>query len=1027
MDVLLDALTRAIVQISEPPGAYVYHLVALFAIESAGLLALAGWWRRTGVGLGRLALTLNALFIVHAVGLVAVLLGAFGLINAIYVVPPLSRGITAITLALLLWQVLAPRGSRWVDIFALLLLAATGVGLALTWPDWIARAGTVSGFNATPLDAYWSTGQIVVAGIGLLWLTVRVGIGFATGRPRPDRWGLSFVLIGLLLIGNALHNVLFIRELNVAGFLRLAELLAYPLLLAYAFGATPMAMQPAAAPVESKTEPAPPPEHEPRLTARTANALATLGLNQDLPQLAQALARAAALACDADIALVVSPPDGAGMASLLGAYDKADDLGLPGSLFEAAALARTRVALAGGTPVHLNPASAAEELQALVGAAGLSKIGPGLVAPIHAPGAVGDGFGAIVLVNTEGRDFSDADTGVLSALLGPARAALRDVDGDRLALEREIERLTAELNRAEEARRTARGEADQLSVALDNARGEAGALHESILELRESLADRAQPPVEGATLTGAALAGALTASNTVPSAELQQLRDLAAAAESELNELQERAEATERELSQARAEADALREIVAGAQTEATAWRDRVTTAEGEAARLAQQAQALQARVEEMEGGAQKTKPIGLDLPTPPPALEDERAQHRTEVESLREQLETQQWKAATRQLDYEFLLSQEKELKTEVESLREQLAGIQAAGHALEAGGAEGIGALQLELGRLSQALAAANDQLAARDREVERLGSERQHRATDELLAAQARVAQLEASLAERAAAAQAAPAGLTRETFDVIASVIQELRQPMSTIRGYSDLLLGESVGMLGALQRKFLERVTASCERMEVLVDDLMRVTDLDSGALRLDPQKIDVLYVVDDAIHACAAQYREKGLNLRLDIADDLPTVVADRDAVRQILTHLLQNAGAASPADGAVLLRIRDHQDGERASPFLFVSVTDSGSGVTADDQARVFARMYRADSPLVTGLGETGVGLALAKALTQAQGGKIWFTSEPGRGTTFHVLLPIRPPASGTSTLSSQNGGGSAGGNGARYASGTD
>ncbi len=1009
MDVLLDALTRAIVQISETPGAYVYHLVALFAIESAGLVALVGWWRRTGHGLGRLALGLNALFIIHAISLAAVLLGAFAVVNPLYIVPPLTRGVSAASLVIVIWLVVAPNGSRWLDGLALLLLAAVGVGLGWTWPSWLTIAGTVNGFNATPLDVPWAYAQAGVAALGIVGLVVNAIFG------RTPRWGLGLLILGLLLIGHLLHVLVFIPQLNIAGVTRLFELLAFPLILAYVLSASSATREAESlAPVTATAAPASEPaDHEPRLTAKTANAIATLGLQQDLPQLAQALARAACLACDADLALVISPPDGAGMASLLGAYDKAEDLGLPGSLFEAAALARTRVALAGGTPVHLNPATAADELGALVGAAGIQQIGPGLVAPIHAPGAVGDGFGAIVLVNTTGRDFSDADTGVLTSLLGPARSALRDVDGDRLALEREVERLTTDLTRAEEARRAARSEADQLSVALDHARGDAETLHKSIVELRESMT-----PPPAAAAAGAALAAAM---GEVPAVELQQLRDLAAAAEAELNELQERAEATERELSQARAEADALRDIVAGTQAEASTWRERATTAEGEVARLAQQTQVLQSRVDNVETSSQKTKPIGLDAPVTP-ILEDERALHRSEVESLREQLETQQWKAATRQLDYEFLVSQEKELKAEVETLREQLAGIQATGAALEASGGDGIGALQLELGRLSQALAAANEQLATRDREIERLQGERQHRATDELLSAQARVAQLEASLAERAAAAQAAPAGLTRETFDVIASVIQELRQPMSTIRGYSDLLLGESVGMLGALQRKFLERVTASCERMEVLVDDLMRVTDLDSGALRLDPQKIDILYVVDDAIHACAAQYREKGLNLRLDIADDLPTVVADRDAVRQILTHLLQNAGAASPADGAVLLRIRDHQDGERSGPFLFVSVTDSGAGVTADDQARVFSRMYRADSPLVTGLGETGVGLALAKALTQAQGGKIWFTSEPGRGTTFHVLLPIRPP----SNAGAPPAGGPAT-NGARYTPGTD
>ncbi|HRF45976.1 MAG TPA: hypothetical protein PLC98_00005, partial [Anaerolineales bacterium] len=415
MDAILEALKGAIFQISEPPGAYVYHLVALFAIETAGLLALSGWWRRTGHNLGRLALAFNALFIIHAVGFAAVLLGALGLVNTVYSVPPLSRGITAVSLALILWVALAPNGSRWVDAFVGLLLAAIAVGLALTWPDWIARAGTVNGFNSTPLDLYWSYGQIAAATIGLLWLVVRVIVR------RPAQWGVSVLILGLLLLGHILHIVSFYApQLNVAGFTRLMELIAYPLLVAYPLSAAPLQRATAAPnePTAATEAAAEPKDHEPRLTARTANALATLGLNQDLPHLAQSLARAAALATDAEIALVISPPDGAGMASLLGAYESAEDLGLPGSLFDGAALVRTRVALAGGTPVHLNPATAAEELQTLVVAAGLNEIGPGLVAPIHAPGAVGDGFGAIVLVNPGGRAFSDADTGVLTALLG---------------------------------------------------------------------------------------------------------------------------------------------------------------------------------------------------------------------------------------------------------------------------------------------------------------------------------------------------------------------------------------------------------------------------------------------------------------------------------------------------------------------------------------------------------------------------------------------------------------------------------
>ena len=232
-----------------------------------------------------------------------------------------------------------------------------------------------------------------------------------------------------------------------------------------------------------------------------------------------------------------------------------------------------------------------------------------------------------------------------------------------------------------------------------------------------------------------------------------------------------------------------------------------------------------------------------------------------------------------------------------------------------------------------------------------------------------------------------------------MEVIASLAQELRQPMSSIIGYVDLLLGESVGIVGALQRKFLERIKASSERTGVLLDDLMRVMDIDSGNLKLEQESVNVAQVIDDALHGCQSQFDEKGLRLITDIPPNLPPVQADHDALLQIFSHLINNSGAASASDSQVHLSVRHESEARPgADPlnYLIISVTDTGGGIAPEDQPRVFSRLYRADAPLIGGLGDNGMGLSIVKALVEGHGGRIWVISDPGAGSTFYVLLPL-------------------------------
>ncbi len=329
-------------------------------------------------------------------------------------------------------------------------------------------------------------------------------------------------------------------------------------------------------------------------------------------------------------------------------------------------------------------------------------------------------------------------------------------------------------------------------------------------------------------------------------------------------------------------------------------------------------------------------------------------------------------------------------ELQKEVEALREK-----AGQSNLQAENMAALLVMQEESQRLIEQLQNENEQLRNAGATLPGVAEqmERELRQTLEELA------RMQNALAEanvRILELENRPASpISDEQAEVLASIAQELRQPMSSIVGYTDLLLGESVGILGALQRKFVERIKASTERMGALVDDLIQITNLETGNMIFRPESVDLNLIIDNAMAYTSTQIREKNISLRLDIPESLPDVYTDRDALQQVLIHLLQNATFATPVEGVITLRVQmQTEDGKN---YLSLQVTDSGGGIPAEDLPRVFMRRYRADHSLIQGVGDTSVGLAIAKALVEAQKGRIWVETEPGVGSTFSAILPVR------------------------------
>jgi signal transduction histidine kinase len=230
---------------------------------------------------------------------------------------------------------------------------------------------------------------------------------------------------------------------------------------------------------------------------------------------------------------------------------------------------------------------------------------------------------------------------------------------------------------------------------------------------------------------------------------------------------------------------------------------------------------------------------------------------------------------------------------------------------------------------------------------------------------------------------------------ESTELVNSIAQEFRQPLASIIGYTDLLLGESVGLLGAVQRKFVERVKASTERMGILLNELVQVISIDGGTVDQTAVSVDLKTVVDEALGNLEGQIGEKNIDMRVELPDRPMAVKVNQDALLQILENLLQNACLVAPADGWIRLVAIIEQE-ENAPGYIHISVTDQGGGIEKTDISRVFLRRYKMENPLIQGIGDTGVGLSIVKSLVELNKGRVWVDSKEGAGATFSVLLPL-------------------------------
>jgi PAS domain S-box-containing protein len=224
------------------------------------------------------------------------------------------------------------------------------------------------------------------------------------------------------------------------------------------------------------------------------------------------------------------------------------------------------------------------------------------------------------------------------------------------------------------------------------------------------------------------------------------------------------------------------------------------------------------------------------------------------------------------------------------------------------------------------------------------------------------------------------------------DLVATVSHELRTPLAAIYGAAVTVRRPDMDIGDETRDRLLEIVETESNRLAEIVNDLLLASHLDSGRLQLAIETVDPQALTASVVEA-AQTHLPEGVTVELAAPKKLPAVRADEQQLRQVLVNLVENAVKYSPDGGPVTVRLR------RESDHVLWTVSDRGLGIPASERRRVFEKFYRLDPHMTRGIGGTGLGLYICRELVNRLDGRIWVEANNGKGSSFHVQIPVAAP----------------------------
>ncbi|HAJ57826.1 MAG TPA: hypothetical protein DCL35_08740 [Candidatus Omnitrophica bacterium] len=227
--------------------------------------------------------------------------------------------------------------------------------------------------------------------------------------------------------------------------------------------------------------------------------------------------------------------------------------------------------------------------------------------------------------------------------------------------------------------------------------------------------------------------------------------------------------------------------------------------------------------------------------------------------------------------------------------------------------------------------------------------------------------------------------------------VSLVTHELRTPVVAIQKSLELILSRTTGQINEDQERFLSISKFNLERLNRLINDLLDMSKLEEGKMKLVPSEFDLRDIANEVIASLASWAKDKEITIKLDLKDEPIIINADRDRITQVLVNLAGNALKFTPPKGEVMiaLNLLESKDGICAQPCVEASVSDTGIGIDPKDFKRIFSKFEQVSLVSPAGSGGSGLGLPIAKEIVNFHGGAIWVESQMGKGSRFIFVLP--------------------------------
>ncbi|MEK6566210.1 MAG: ATP-binding protein, partial [Bacteroidota bacterium] len=220
--------------------------------------------------------------------------------------------------------------------------------------------------------------------------------------------------------------------------------------------------------------------------------------------------------------------------------------------------------------------------------------------------------------------------------------------------------------------------------------------------------------------------------------------------------------------------------------------------------------------------------------------------------------------------------------------------------------------------------------------------------------------------------------------------IATVSHEFRTPLTSISMGLDILSQGMSGGINDRQRELLAAAKDDCERLRKLVKGLLDLSKLESGKLEMKKEVLHIDQLIDDALKPLRLPFQEQNIKLQVNIPSGLPSVAGDGQQLSWVIANLVNNAMRFTPSGGRVNVSATEEKR------HVKVSVVDTGKGIPADAQDTIFEKFIQIKPPTETTPGSVGLGLAIAREVVEAHGGRIWVESEVGKGSAFSFTIPM-------------------------------